>query len=440
LVSFDGAYTPTAATWLTNTTGTEERDPVLARIGTSLGSNRFLVGWRMQTGNTFNLAVVNAAGTILDAVEVVSPNVGWGNRDDSMKPRPDGSITWLQGAAGSTALKLHRYSEAVTNCLITDLAAGTQTACNPSTNQYTQGVIVTYSAPPATGTLDVNGQSFAIGTSPQTVVLTGLPANGTPVNVTASFSADPPCNRTENALFTAPNSCAPGGTTCITPNAAIPDNDANGITSNLTSSTSATIAAVRVSVDIAHSFRGDVRIEVTHGATTVVLKVQDGNDSADNVVGTYPTTLPVSGPGSLSDFNGASAAGTWTLKVSDLFSQDTGTLNNWCVEIDGTTTDAGPGLDLPTVTSLQPSWPNPTRDAVTTIRFGLPAVQHVSLRIYDLTGRLVRTLFEGESPAGYRNVRWDGLDHRGRRVTPGIYLYRLNALPDALTGRLIVVR
>ncbi len=94
------------------------------------------------------------------------------------------------------------------NCSIDNITAGTQTACVPATNTYTQDVTVTYTNPPASGTLDVNGQSFPIGTSPQTVTLTGLTANGSGVNVTASFSADGTCMDTQNSLFTAPASCS----------------------------------------------------------------------------------------------------------------------------------------------------------------------------------------------------------------------------------------
>lgn len=92
-------------------------------------------------------------------------------------------------------------------CSITDLSAGTQGACDAGTNTYTQEITVTYSNPPGAGNLTVNGQNFAITASPQTVTLTGLTANGANVNVTASFSADGACTRTENALFAAPAAC-----------------------------------------------------------------------------------------------------------------------------------------------------------------------------------------------------------------------------------------
>ncbi len=94
-------------------------------------------------------------------------------------------------------------------CDISNLAAGSQGTCDPGTNTYTQDITVTYSNEPSTGTLDVNGQSFAITSSPQTVTLTSLPANGSTVDVIAEFSDDTGCNMTTNALFTAPSSCAP---------------------------------------------------------------------------------------------------------------------------------------------------------------------------------------------------------------------------------------
>ena len=93
------------------------------------------------------------------------------------------------------------------NCEITNLSA-TQGPCDPLTNTYTAEITVTYSNAPGSGTLDVNGQSFSITSSPQTVILTGLVSDGNSVDVTANFSADPACNLTTNGLFTAPLPCS----------------------------------------------------------------------------------------------------------------------------------------------------------------------------------------------------------------------------------------
>jgi len=92
-------------------------------------------------------------------------------------------------------------------CDIQDIVANTQTSCDPSTQTYTQELIITYINEPATGNLDVNGQSFAITGSPQTVILTGLSSDGTTINVTASFSDENTCTFTKNNAFTAQSSC-----------------------------------------------------------------------------------------------------------------------------------------------------------------------------------------------------------------------------------------
>ncbi len=97
---------------------------------------------------------------------------------------------------------------AACNCSISGITA-TPTAC--SSNQFSLNGNVSFSNPPATGTLTVSSscggtQTFnAPFTSPLTYSLTGLPANGAGCTVTASFSAAPSCTLTEN--FTAPTSC-----------------------------------------------------------------------------------------------------------------------------------------------------------------------------------------------------------------------------------------
>lgn len=107
---------------------------------------------------------------------------------------------------------IHNVSTGVScaPCTITAITSGAQTPCVASNNTYTQEVTITYSTPPASGTLDVNGQSFPIGISPQTVTLVGLVSDGNAVNVTANFSANTGCTFTSNNLFTAPTACNAG--------------------------------------------------------------------------------------------------------------------------------------------------------------------------------------------------------------------------------------
>ena len=78
----------------------------------------------------------------------------------------------------------------------------------------------------------------------------------------------------------------------------------------------------------------------------------------------------------------------------------------------------------PIVTQNTPNPFNP----MTTISYNLPRTEQVSLRVFDVSGKLVRVLRDGQTePAGEHQVTWDGTDGSGRQVPSGIYLYSLEA-------------
>ncbi len=70
--------------------------------------------------------------------------------------------------------------------------------------------------------------------------------------------------------------------------------------------------------------------------------------------------------------------------------------------------------------------PNPFNPA-TMVRFNLAAAGVVTLRIYDVRGRLVRTLVAGSFPAGEHAVTWDGRSDGGAPVASGVYLLDMEA-------------
>ena len=80
--------------------------------------------------------------------------------------------------------------------------------------------------------------------------------------------------------------------------------------------------------------------------------------------------------------------------------------------------------------ALENAYPMPSAGP-TTVFFTLPgtdgATVRASLRLYDARGRLVRTLRDGELPAGRTSAVWDGADESGRHVGAGTYLLRLEA-------------
>ena len=90
--------------------------------------------------------------------------------------------------------------------------------------------------------------------------------------------------------------------------------------------------------------------------------------------------------------------------------------------------------------SLEPNRPNPFR-ASTEISFSLPAERSVRLAVYDVGGRLVQQLVEGDRlGAGRHERRWGGLDQSGRFAAPGVYYYRLEAGEHSATRSLLLLR
>ena len=81
---------------------------------------------------------------------------------------------------------------------------------------------------------------------------------------------------------------------------------------------------------------------------------------------------------------------------------------------------------LPTEFALDQNYPNPFNPS-TTIKFALPKDAMVSLKVYDVLGREVRTLVNERVSAGYQQVVWDGRNQFGAQVASGMYIYRITA-------------
>ncbi len=95
---------------------------------------------------------------------------------------------------------------------------------------------------------------------------------------------------------------------------------------------------------------------------------------------------------------------------------------------------------MPTHLALHQNHPNPFNPS-TSIGFDLPRDQAVSLRIYDVSGRLVRILVhQHQLPAGSHRYTWDGRDDGADRVGSGLYFYVLDTSVDRLTGKMTMVK
>jgi zinc metalloprotease ZmpB len=305
------------------------------------------------------------------------------------------------------------------------------------TNPDRSGALVTVSPGGASATTDVAGEYHLSGLYAGTYTLTFTKAG----------------HRTETRSVTVPQSqvaecpnvilyLVPVENACLSPALAIPDNSAAGASSVATVASTFAVASVNVDVNLTHTYIGDLIVELRHGAKTVRLHNRSGGGT-DNLAGNYPGTLTVGGPGALADFAGDAANGAWTLFVSDNASADTGSLVSWCLHVSGVADTsivvAVDGAVAPASLRLAPARPNPSRGDGATLRFALPRPGPVALGLYDVSGRLVRTLFAGDVPAGERAVRWDGRDERGHAAPAGVYLARLRALGEERVTRLVVM-
>jgi FlgD Ig-like domain len=105
-------------------------------------------------------------------------------------------------------------------------------------------------------------------------------------------------------------------------------------------------------------------------------------------------------------------------------------------------TAAIPGGDPPPaprfVNALGQNRPNPFNPE-TTIPFSLAAPGRVVIRIYDISGRLVRTLVDGPERAGWHAARWNGQTDAGSSSASGVYFYRIEYPDGGITSKKMIL-
>ncbi len=95
--------------------------------------------------------------------------------------------------------------------------------------------------------------------------------------------------------------------------------------------------------------------------------------------------------------------------------------------------------EIPLTFALDQNFPNPF-NPTTMIRFALPKESKVSLKVYDVIGREVRTLVNGDLAAGINTVEWNGRNNLGQSVASGMYLYRIQAGTFVSTKKMMLLK
>jgi hypothetical protein len=88
---------------------------------------------------------------------------------------------------------------------------------------------------------------------------------------------------------------------------------------------------------------------------------------------------------------------------------------------------------------LDQNYPNPFNPE-TEIRYGIPKNARVAIRIYNISGQLVTTLYDGQQVVGNHAVRWNGVNSKGERVSSGVYFYKLETADFVETRKLIFTK
>ncbi|MFQ6611026.1 MAG: FlgD immunoglobulin-like domain containing protein [Fidelibacterota bacterium] len=95
---------------------------------------------------------------------------------------------------------------------------------------------------------------------------------------------------------------------------------------------------------------------------------------------------------------------------------------------------------VPTSFTLGQNYPNPFNPS-TTISFTVPSEMQVELAVYDITGRLVKTLINNQMVnTGYHNVVWDGKDKSGNTVSAGLYICSLKGEGMVQTQKMVMLK
>ena len=158
----------------------------------------------------------------------------------------------------------------------------------------------------------------------------------------------------------------------------------------------------------------------------------DGTDCADVDCGPYMGACCYADGSCGDDLTQAECLGQGGIYMGD-GTQCTG------VDCGNEVKDETGGREKPSEFTLFQNHPNPFNQT-TKIEFTLAKSGFVTLTIYDLLGRKLRTLVSEPVSAGYKSVLWDGKNDSGKNVASGVYFYRLKAGDSSETKTLVLLK
>ena len=259
---------------------------------------------------TLNWATTNATSCTIGGSSVAV--------DGSMTVSPTTTTTYTLTATGAGGTVSQNVT--VTVNAVVPVPTVDSFSASPSTITEGDSTTLTWTTTNATScTIDgssvaVDGSMTVSPTTTTTYTLTATGAGGT-VSQDVTVTVNPDGGDVDTRTFSSgdvPKS--------------IPDNNSTGVTSTLTLNDGYGIQNMQVSVDITHTYIGDLEVTLISPSGTQVVLHDNSGGSANNINETYTVTA----------FNGQDAVGTWTLKAVDSARRDTGTIDNWSLTMTAT--------------------------------------------------------------------------------------------------------
>lgn len=209
-----------------------------------------------------------------------------------------------------------------------------------------------------------------------------------------------------------------------------------------------TLVDVNVSLDITHTFCGDVEISlIGPDGTEVDLSIGNGgngnnfigtifDDDASTPIsaGTAPFTGSYQPDEPLSTLTGKPIEGNWVLHIFDNAVNDQGELLDWCIDI----LYSGDPVSVPklqrSLLTVHQNYPNPF-SGNTTFSFELDGAGKVSIEVIDVLGRDIATVTEQVYDAGSHKVQWNAGGLKG-----GQYFYKVQTDEQVVVKPMLIIK
>jgi len=94
---------------------------------------------------------------------------------------------------------------------------------------------------------------------------------------------------------------------------------------------------------------------------------------------------------------------------------------------------------MPGNSALHQNYPNPF-NPTTQIKYDLPEDALVTINIYDLMGRSIKSLVNSQQSAGYRSIQWNATNNLGEPVSAGMYIYTIQAGQFRQTKKMVLLK